>query len=65
MRVRMLRLPLYTCKDYAALCRELDVTQSMGDVGTSADNAACESFHSSLKRETLQGARHYGGAAIC
>ncbi|MFF4795568.1 integrase core domain-containing protein [Streptomyces sp. NPDC001276] len=34
-------------------------------VGTSADNAACESFHSSLKRETLQGARDYGDASTC
>ncbi len=37
----------------------------MGAVGTSADNAACESFHASLKRKTLQGARHYGDAAPC
>ncbi|QWA20317.1 integrase core domain-containing protein [Streptomyces sp. JCM17656] len=27
----------------------MGVTQSMGAVGTSADNAACESFHASLK----------------
>ncbi|WP_369293499.1 integrase core domain-containing protein [Streptomyces sp. TX20-6-3] len=31
----------------------------------SADNAACESFHASLKRETLQGAHHYGNALTC
>lgn len=55
----------YSSKDHAALCRQLGVTQSMGTVGTSADNAACESFHASLKRETLQGARHYGDAATC
>ncbi|GGT05044.1 hypothetical protein GCM10010156_73450 [Planobispora rosea] len=52
-------------QDYAALCRRLGITQSMGAVGTSADNAACESFHASLKRKTLQGARHYGDAAPC
>jgi transposase InsO family protein len=51
----------YTSKDFATLCKELGVTQSMGAVGTSADNAACESFHASLKRETLQGAHHYDG----
>jgi transposase InsO family protein len=34
----------------------------MGAVGTSADNAACESFHASLKRETLQGAHDYSDA---
>ncbi|MGW0720123.1 integrase core domain-containing protein, partial [Streptomyces sp. NPDC002778] len=39
--------------------------RSMGAVGTSADNAACESFHASLKRETLQGAHHYGDASTC
>ena len=34
---------------------ELGVTQSMGAVGTSADNALAECFNASLKRETLQG----------
>ena len=34
----------------------------MGAVGTSADNAARESFHASLKRETLQGSHDYGDA---
>ncbi|WP_329452911.1 MULTISPECIES: integrase core domain-containing protein [unclassified Streptomyces] len=29
------------------------------------DNAACESFHASLKRETLQGAHDYGDAGTC
>jgi transposase InsO family protein len=51
----------YTSKDFAALCKTLGVTQSMGAVGTSADNAACESFHASLKRETLQGTHRYDG----
>lgn len=37
----------------------------MGAVGTSADNAACESFHASLKRETLQGAHDYGDPGTC
>lgn len=55
----------YTSKEFADLCRELGVTQSMGAVGTSADNAACESFHASLKREILQGARSFAGAAAC
>lgn len=55
----------YTSKEFAELCAELGVTQSMGAVGTSADNAACESFHATLKRETLQGAHHYEGAATC
>jgi len=55
----------YTSRQFADLCDELGVTQSMGAVGTSADNAACESFHASLKREILKGARRFAGAAAC
>ncbi|MFC8901042.1 IS3 family transposase, partial [Streptomyces cinereoruber] len=55
----------YGSREFADLCAELGVTQSMGAVGTSADNAACESFHASLKRETLQGARRWNGPAAC
>jgi transposase InsO family protein len=55
----------YVSRPFADLCDQLGVTRSMGAVGTSADNAACESFHASLKRETLQGARDYGDAATC
>jgi transposase InsO family protein len=55
----------YTSREFAAVCAQLGVTQSMGAVGTSADNAACESFHASLKREILKGARRFPGAAAC
>lgn len=55
----------YGSMEYAQLCRDLGVTRSMGAVGTSADNAACGSFHAALKRETLRRARHYGDAATC
>ncbi|MER6218866.1 IS3 family transposase [Streptomyces sp. NPDC001674] len=55
----------YGSRTFADLCDQLGVTRSMGAVGSSADNAACESFHASLKRETLQGARDYGGPATC
>lgn len=48
----------YTSAEFAALCNRLGVRQSMGAVGTSADNAAAEAFNATLKRETLQGARH-------
>lgn len=44
------------------MCRRLGVTRSRGAVGTSADNAAAESFNSTLKRETLQGKKHWPGA---
>ena len=33
----------------------MGVVQSMGAVGSSADNAAAESFNAGLKRETLEG----------
>ncbi|MEW2291042.1 IS3 family transposase [Streptomyces sp. NPDC047841] len=55
----------YGSRAFADLCGQLGVTRSMGAVGSSADNAACESFHASLKRETLQGARNYGDPATC
>ncbi|GLW59512.1 transposase [Kitasatospora phosalacinea] len=55
----------YGSRAFADLCSGLGVTRSMGAVGSSADNAACESFHASLKRETLQGARDFGDPATC
>ncbi|GED90657.1 transposase [Streptomyces sp. 6-11-2] len=55
----------YVSRAFADLCDQLGVTRSMGAIGSSADNAACESFHASLKRETLQGARDYGDRATC
>ncbi|WP_244905232.1 IS3 family transposase [Streptomyces agglomeratus] len=55
----------YGSRAFARLCDQLGVTRSMGAVGTSADNAACESFHASLKRETLRGAHDYGDARTC
>jgi transposase InsO family protein len=47
---------VYTSKDYAKLCGQLGVTQSMGAIGSSADNALAESFNATLKRELLAGA---------
>ncbi|MDD1064211.1 IS3 family transposase [Streptomyces cocklensis] len=55
----------YGSRAFADLCSDLGVTRSMGTVGSSEDNAACESFHASLKRETLQGARDFGDPATC
>ena len=51
----------YTSKDFAKLCKDLGVTQSMGAVGTSADNALAESFNAALKREVLQDRSMLGG----
>jgi transposase InsO family protein len=52
----------YTSKQFAELCDSPGVTRSRGAVGTSADNAAAESFNATLKRETLQGAKRWPGA---
>ncbi|GAA2214152.1 hypothetical protein GCM10009850_096160 [Nonomuraea monospora] len=52
----------YTSAGFAAVCAELGVRQSMGAVGSSADNAAAEAFNASLKRETLQGAKRWSSA---
>jgi len=43
----------YLSGDYRALCERLGVRQSAGRVGSSADNAAAESFWSRLKRELV------------
>ncbi|MCW2850603.1 MAG: putative transposase orfB for insertion sequence element [Nocardioides sp.] len=56
---------VYTSKDYAALCVKLGVTQSMGDVGSSADNALAESFNATLKREVLQDAACWTDELAC
>jgi transposase InsO family protein len=55
----------YTSKDLARLCGQLGVTQSLGGVGSSADNALAESFNAALKRETLAGATTYTDATSC
>ena len=55
----------YTSKDVARLCGQLGVAQSLGGVGSSADNALAESFNATLKRETLAGAATYSDAASC
>ena len=56
---------VYTSKDYAKLCSQLGVTQSMGAVGSSADNALAESFNATLKREVLQDAACWPDEATC
>ncbi len=55
----------YTSREFADICAELRVRQSMGAVGTSADNALAESFSAALKRETLRGARRFDGVRAC
>ncbi|WP_133899496.1 IS3 family transposase [Streptomyces sp. KS 21] len=45
----------YTSRAFAETCRSVGVWQSMGAIGSSADNAAAESFNAAFKRETLKG----------
>ncbi|WP_440074332.1 IS3 family transposase [Streptosporangium sp. OZ121] len=52
----------YTSAEFARVCAEFGVRQSMGAVGSSADNAAAEAFNATLKRETLQGAKGWSSA---
>jgi transposase InsO family protein len=56
---------VYTSKDYASLCAELGVTQSMGAVGTSADNSLAEAFNATVKREVLQDENHWPDEVTC
>lgn len=43
----------YTADDFASVCGRLGITQSMGRVGSALDNAAAESFNSTLEWELL------------
>jgi transposase InsO family protein len=45
----------YTSRAFAEICRSAGIRQSMGAIGSSADNAAAESFNAAFKRETLKG----------
>ena len=47
----------YTADDFTGLCGKLKITQSMGRVGSCFDNAAAESFFSTLEWEVLS--RHH------
>jgi putative transposase len=47
----------YTAHDFTGLCAGLKITQSMGRVGSCFDNAAAESFFSTLEHEVLS--RHH------
>jgi transposase InsO family protein len=51
---RPVELAQYGSRAFAGLCDQIGVTRSMGAVGTSADNAACESFHASLPQDRLR-----------
>ena len=56
---------VYTSSAFGARCSELGVIQSMGAVGTSADNAMAESFNSTLKREILRDRKVFANPLHC
>ncbi|MCP4306181.1 MAG: IS3 family transposase [bacterium] len=43
----------YTADEFAKACKKLEITQSMGRVGSALDNAVAESFFSTLEHELL------------
>jgi transposase InsO family protein len=47
----------YTSAAFAEACAKAGVRRSMSAVGSSADNAAAESWNAAMKRETLKGAK--------
>ncbi|MGW7613822.1 transposase [Streptomyces sp. NPDC054766] len=49
----------YTSRVFAEACRQAGIRQSMGAIGSSADNALAESFNATFKRETLQDRKHW------
>ena len=56
---------VYTSSQFQATCKRLGVTQSMGAVGTSADNSLAESFNAALIREVLKDAKTFANQLIC
>ena len=56
---------VYTSQAFRDHCAQLGVRQSMGAVGTSADNALAESFNATLKREVLRDRKLFESPISC
>ena len=56
---------VYTSQAFRNYCSSLGVRQSMGAVGTSADNALVESFNATLKREVLRDRKAFDDPIVC
>jgi len=56
---------VYTSHAFQNTCNDLGIRQSMGAIGTSADNALAESFNAALKREVLQDSKTFANQLIC
>jgi len=55
----------YTSSSFQATCLRFGVVQSIGRIGSSADNALAESVNAALKRETLQGTKRWVSEFEC
>ena len=56
---------VYTSRAFQNTCTELGIRQSMGAIGTSADNALAESFNAAMKREVLQDSKTFANQLLC
>ena len=56
---------VYTSNAFQGTCTELGIRQSMGAIGTSADNALAESFNAAMKREVLQDSKTFTNPLQC
>ncbi|MDN6457843.1 MAG: integrase core domain-containing protein, partial [Yaniella sp.] len=67
--IEVLRRPVesavYTSRAFQGTCTQLGIKQSMGSIGTSADNALAESFNAALKREVLQDSKTFANQLMC
>ena len=56
---------VYTSHAFQDTCKKLGIRQSMGSIGTSADNALAESFNAAMKREVLQDSKTFENQLRC
>lgn len=56
---------VYTSNAFQNTCKDLGIRQSMGSMGTSADNALAESFNAAMKREILQDSKTFENQLRC
>ena len=56
---------VYTSHAFQDTCTQLGDCQSMGAVGTSADNSLAESFNATLKREVMQDSKTFSNQLVC
>lgn len=62
---RLVEPAVYTSHAFQDACKDLGIRQSMGAIGTSADNALAESFNAAMKREVLQDSKTFMNQLRC